>query len=222
MFKDPSDLSCLIDHTLLSPQARPVEIENLCEEAKRYSFFSVCVNPCYIKKAKGFLKGTEVKVCTVIGFPLGANTTIIKTLEAIEALDNGADELDVVINIGMLKSGDDSYVEREIKGIVDLTPGIIHKVIIEIPILTEEEKVRASKIAMEAGALFVKTSTGFGPSGATVEDVVLIKKTIENKGYVKASGGIRDLRTIISMVEAGARRIGTSSGVAIMEEYLKG
>lgn len=222
MFKDPSDLSSLIDHTLLSPQAHHVAIKNLCEEAKRYSFFSVCVNPCYIKKAKEYLKGSGVKVCTVIGFPLGANASVIKTLEAVEAVDNGADELDIVINVGMLRSGDDSYVDKEMRGIIEFTPGVIHKVIIETCFLTDNEKVRASKIAIDAGAIFVKTSTGFGPSGATVADVSLIKKTIEGKGYVKASGGIRDLRTLISMVEAGASRIGTSAGVAIMEEYLKG
>ncbi|WP_338825936.1 Deoxyribose-phosphate aldolase [Moorella thermoacetica] len=212
-------LAAVIDHTLLKPQAKPEDIERLCEEAINYHFASVCINPCYVSMASKILSGTGVKTCTVIGFPLGANETSIKVKEAQKAIEQGASEIDMVINVGMLKSKILTYVSNEIKEIVDIaTKGnAIVKVIIETCLLDKEEKITACKLAVENGAAFVKTSTGFNGPGAQVSDVALMRETVGYKIGVKASGGIRDYQTAVAMLEAGASRIGTSAGVAIIE-----
>ncbi len=208
----------LIDHTLLKATATPEEIHILCEEAMEYKFMSVCVNTCYVKLAKIWLIGTDVKVCTVIGFPLGAMSTKSKVDETKNAISDGADEIDMVINIGMLKGGDTDYVYKEIKEVKKACKNKILKVILETCLLTDEEIVTASRLAMEAGADFVKTSTGFSSAGATVEAVTLMKYTVGERLGVKASGGIKTYSDMEKMVAAGATRIGTSSGVAIMKE----
>lgn len=210
-------LNKLIDHTLLKPEATKAQIEKLCSEAGKYDFKSVCVNPYYVKYAKELLKGSDVLVCTVIGFPLGQNTTAIKVAETKDAIKNGADEIDMVINIGALKSKDEDYVLNEIKEIKNACKGKTLKVIIETCLLTDEEKITACKLSKEAGADFVKTSTGFSTHGATVEDVKLMRKTVGEDMGVKASGGIRDRETALKMVEAGATRLGVSAGVAIVK-----
>lgn len=206
-----------IDQTLLKPQATIEELYSFLEEAKSYKFYAVCINPWFTRLAVEEMRGTDIKVGIAIGFPLGATTTRTKLYEAEEALDNGADELDMVINIGALKSRDFEYVENEIKKIVNLAGDKIVKVILETCYLTDEEKVSACKIAMSAGASFVKTSTGFGSGGATVEDVRLMRQVVGDKLGVKASGGIRTLESALKMIEAGANRIGTSSGKAIID-----
>jgi len=215
-----TNFASLIDHTLLKPDATEDQIKQLCEEAKKYRFASVCVNPCWVKYCKSLLQDTSVKVCTVIGFPLGATTTATKVFETAEAIEQGADEIDMVINIGFLKSRDYERVKDEMKQVVDAASNRIVKVIIETCLLTDEEKVKACQLAVEAGAAFVKTSTGFSSGGATVEDVALMRKTVGEQMGVKASGGIRNLSDMIKMMEAGANRIGTSSGVKIIEETL--
>jgi len=206
-----------IDQTLLKPNATIEELERFLEEAKLYRFFAVCINPCHTKLAVEKMRNSGVKVGIAIGFPLGATTTSTKIYEASEALDNGADELDMVINIGRLKSRDYEYVENEIKKIVGLAKDRVVKVIIETCYLSEEEKINACKLAMNAGASFVKTSTGFGPGGATVEDIRLMRQVVQDKLGVKASGGIRTLEDALKMIEAGANRIGTSSGKNIVD-----
>lgn len=210
-------LNKLIDHTLLKPEATKAQIEKLCGEAKEYDFKSVCVNPHYVKYAKELLKESDVLVCTVIGFPLGQNTTAIKVAETKDAIQNGADEIDMVINIGALKSKDEDYVLNEIKEIRKACKGKTLKVIIETCLLTDEEKITACKLSNEAGADFVKTSTGFSTHGATVEDVKLMRETVGEDMGVKASGGIRDRETALKMVEAGATRLGVSAGVEIVK-----
>ncbi|WP_202404767.1 deoxyribose-phosphate aldolase [Shimazuella alba] len=211
------DTAKMIDHTLLKPEATQEEIIKLCAEAREYGFASVCVNPVWVKVAAEELKGSNVKVCTVIGFPLGASTTAVKRFETEDAIKNGAEEVDMVMNIGLLKSGEDEVVEADIRSVVEAARGkALVKVIIETSLLTEEEKVRACEISMRASADFVKTSTGFGSGGATVKDVLLMRKVVGNKLGVKASGGIRDWNDLKSMLEAGANRIGASSGVKIM------
>lgn len=210
-------LNKLIDHTLLKPEATKEQIEKLCLEAKEYEFKSVCVNPYYVKYAKELLKDSDVLVCTVIGFPLGQNTTAIKVAETIDAIQNGADEIDMVINIGALKSKDDAYVQHEISEIKNACKGKTLKVIIETCLLTDEEKITACKLSKLAGADFVKTSTGFSTHGATVEDVKLMRETVGKSMGVKASGGIRDRETALKMVEAGATRLGVSAGVEIVK-----
>lgn len=210
-------LNKLIDHTLLKPEATKAQIEKLCSEAKEYDFKSVCVNPYYVKYAKELLKGSDVLVCTVIGFPLGQNTTEVKVAETKDAIKNGADEIDMVINIGALKSKDEDYVLNEIKEIRNACKGKTLKVIIETCLLTDEEKITACKLSKEAGADFVKTSTGFSTHGATVEDVKLMRETVGEDMGVKASGGIRDRETALKMVEAGATRLGVSAGVEIVK-----
>lgn len=207
----------LIDHTVLKPTATAADIEKLCTEAKEYGFFSVCINPCWVMLAKEFLTGTDVKVCTVIGFPLGANTAAVKVFEAQDALRNGADELDMVINIGALKSGDYDTVYRDIRAIRELGTDFVLKVIIETSELTDEEKVKACELAAKAEADFVKTSTGFASGGATAADVALMRKSIPAGMQVKASGGIRTRADFDAMVAAGATRVGASSGVKIIE-----
>lgn len=206
----------LIDHTLLKQDASMDAILKLCEEAKAYDFKSVCVNPCFVSTAKEALKGSDVLVCTVIGFPLGANTTELKVFETKDALNNGADEIDMVINVSRLKDKDDRYVEEEIKRIKDACGKHTLKVILETCLLTDEEKVRACKLAKAAGADFVKTSTGFSTGGATAHDVKLMRDTVGKEMGVKASGGVRSHDDLLTMVEAGANRIGTSSGPKII------
>ena len=210
-------LNKLIDHTLLKPEATKAQIEKLCGEAKEYNFKSVCVNSYYVKYAKELLKGSDVLVCTVIGFPLGQNTTEVKVAETKDAIKNGADEIDMVINIGALKSKDEDYVLNEIKEIRNACKGKTLKVIIETCLLTDEEKITACKLSKEAGADFVKTSTGFSTHGATIEDVKLMRETVGEDMGVKASGGIRDKETALKMVEAGATRLGVSAGVEIVK-----
>lgn len=213
------NIASIIDHTLLKPEATLAMIENLCKEAMEFGFAAVCVNPYYVKNAKILLKGSNVKVATVIGFPLGANTKEVKAFEARKAIEDGADEIDMVINIGALKDKDYDYVRDDIRAVVEAVKGkAIVKVIIETCLLNEEEKIMACQLSKEAGADYVKTSTGFSTGGATVEDIKLIKKTIGDSMKIKASGGIRDFETAKAMVEAGASRIGASSSVKIVNE----
>ena len=207
-----------IDHTLLKATATYDEILNLCNEAKEYDFASVCVNPANVTFAHQLLEDTDVKVCTVIGFPLGANTPAVKAFETTDAITNGADEVDMVINIGMAKAHNWDAVYEDIKAVVDAANGVLVKVIIETCYLTDEEKEEVCKLAVKAGADFVKTSTGFGTGGATKEDVALMAKAVAGKAQVKASGGIRDKAAFEQMIEAGATRVGCSAGVKIMEE----
>ncbi|AIU69222.1 deoxyribose-phosphate aldolase [Thermococcus eurythermalis] len=215
------EIARYIDHTNLKPYATKEDIIKLCDEAIQYGFYAVCVNPYRVKLAKDYLsgKGADVRVASVIGFPLGATPTEVKVFEAKKALDDGADELDMVINIGALKDGDYEYVKRDIEEVVKVAheKGAKVKVIIETCYLTDEEKVKACELAKEAGADFVKTSTGFGSGGATVEDVRLMRKVVGPEMGVKASGGIRTYEQAVAMIEAGANRIGTSSGVKIVE-----
>lgn len=207
----------LIDHTNLKPDATPQQIVKLCEEAREYDFMSVCVNPAYVPLAASRLKGSDVKVCTVIGFPLGMNLTKTKIEEAILAVKEGAEEVDMVINVGMLKAGHESYVEEEIREIKKAVGrSIVLKVILETCLLTDEEIVRGCKAAKNAGADFVKTSTGFSTGGASVEAVKLMRQTVGEQLGVKASGGVRTHEDLLKMVAAGANRIGTSSGAKII------
>ncbi|MEX2160486.1 MAG: deoxyribose-phosphate aldolase [Anaerolineales bacterium] len=216
----PIDLSVakLIDHTLLKPDATPDQIAQLCYEARKYGFASVCVNPGYVKLCADLLKGTEVKVCTVIGFPLGASAPDVKVFEAETALRDGATEIDMVINIGALKGRDFTLVARDIAGVVKLAhaAGALVKVIIETALLNEEEKITACLLAKEAGADYVKTSTGFSGGGATVADIALMRRVVGPEMGVKASGGVHDYAEAKSLVDAGATRIGASAGVKIV------
>ena len=219
MFSGQYSIAKLIDHTLLKADADRESIEKLCREAIEEGFFSVCVNPFWVKTAADLLKGKDIKVCTVIGFPLGADTPEVKVYQGSAALDQGARELDMVINIGAVKSGEYNVVEREIKEVKKAAGGNIVKVIIETCFLDDSEKIKVCRLVKECGADFVKTSTGFGTTGATVEDVRLLRETVGPSVGVKASGGIRDLDTLVRMAEAGANRIGTSSGMRIMEQF---
>ena len=213
------DLAKMIDHTNLKASTVKEEILKLTKEAKDYQFASVCVNPTWVELAAQELKGTDVKVCTVIGFPLGANTKEVKVFETKDAIEKGAQEIDMVINIGKLKDGDYDYVESEIAGVVEASKGkAIVKVIIETCLLTDDEKKQVCSLAVKAGADFVKTSTGFSTGGATIEDVALMKQTVGAHVGVKASGGIRSKEDAQAMVHAGATRIGASSGIAIVTE----
>ncbi len=215
-------IASYIDHTLLKPDATVQQIDKLCAEAAEYHFASVCVNPWFVPRCVKNLKDTGVKVCTVIGFPLGATTTETKVFEALQAIRSGAEEIDMVINISAMKSGSFQAVEQEIQALAAAAEGsALLKVIIETCLLTEEEKIRACQIAKRAGADFVKTSTGFSTGGATVEDIVLMRKTVGPEMGVKASGGIRDYATARAMIEAGATRIGASAGVAIVKAELE-
>ncbi len=209
-------LNKFIDHTLLKPEATQEQIMKIIAEAKEYDFASVCVNPTWVPLAAKELKRTDVKVCTVIGFPLGANTPAVKAFETKDAIANGADEVDMVINIGQLKAGNDKAVEEDIRAVVEAANGTLTKVIIETCLLTDDEKVRACQAAVRAGADFVKTSTGFSTGGANVHDVALMRQTVGPEIGVKASGGARSTEDAIAFVEAGATRIGASAGVAIM------
>lgn len=211
-------LASMIDHTILKPEATADQVIKICQEAKTYKFASVCVNPCFVSLVKSQLQGSGVLVCTVIGFPLGANTPSIKAAEASQAVEEGAQDVDMVINIGALKSGDYGLVKSDIIGVVNAVKGkAIVKVIIETCLLNEEEKIKACQLAKEAGADFVKTSTGFSTGGAKVEDISLMRKTVGENMGVKASGGIRDYLAAKAMIEAGASRVGASASIAIVE-----
>jgi deoxyribose-phosphate aldolase len=207
-----------IDHTLLKPEAKREDIIKLCREALQNNFYSVCINPSYVQTAVSELKDSAVKVCAVIGFPLGATTTATKAFEAAEAIASGAEEVDMVIHIGALKGGEEDYVRGDIAAVVKAANGKTVKVIIESGLLADNEKVLACRLAKEAGAGFVKTSTGFGPGGATVGDIRLMRETVGPDLGVKASGGVRTLETARLMIEAGATRIGTSSGITIVQQ----
>lgn len=206
------------DHTLLKPAATRAEIKSICDEAELYGFYSVCINPVQVKRVHALLAGSEVKICSVVGFPLGATTTYIKAKETEQAILDGADEIDMVMNISALKDGDYEYVEQDIQAVVHAAEGRIVKVILETCLLEKQEIISACKIVMRAGAGFVKTSTGFAGGGALPEDVLLMKQTVEDKLQIKASGGIKTLSDAVKMVESGADRIGASAGVAIMKE----
>lgn len=210
------ELNRLIDHTLLKPDATPEEIETLCAEAREYHFYSCCVNSSYARQVHAALEGSDVKTCCVVGFPLGAMATEAKVFEAQQAIADGADEIDMVLHIGALKSGDDHYVRAEIKAVKDACGAHVLKVILETCLLTDEEKRRACSLALEAGADFVKTSTGFSTGGATVADVRLMKEVVGDRAKVKASGGIHTTEEALSMIDAGAARIGASAGIQIV------
>lgn len=206
------------DHTILKQDASTKQVEAICEEAKQHNFMSVCVNPCHVALCKELLKGTDVKVCTVIGFPLGANTSKVKAFETSDAIENGANEIDMVINVGALKDKNYHLVLEDIKAVVSSAKGNTVKVILETCLLTDEEIVKACELSLEAKADFVKTSTGFSTGGATKEAVVLMKKTVGDKMQVKASGGIHTKQDMLDMIEAGASRIGASASIKIIEE----
>lgn len=206
----------IIDHTLLKQQASEEQIAKICEEAKEYSFASVCVNPCYVKQCAEALKDSTVNVCTVIGFPLGATTTASKAFETKDAVANGAVEIDMVVNVGWIKSGKWDEVKADIEGVVAAADGKLVKVIIETCLLTDEEKIQVCTIAKESGADFVKTSTGFSTGGATPADVAIMRKTVGPKMGVKASGGIHNAEEAIACIEAGATRLGVSAGIAVV------
>ncbi|EPI5746253.1 deoxyribose-phosphate aldolase [Enterococcus faecalis] len=211
------ELNRMIDHTILKPEATEAAVQKIIDEAKEYNFFSVCINPCWVAFASEQLADTDVAVCTVIGFPLGANTPEVKAYEAADAIKNSANEVDMVINIGALKSQQYDYVRQDIQGVVDAAKGkALVKVIIETALLTDEEKVKACELAKEAGADFVKTSTGFSTGGAKVADIRLMRETVGPDMGVKASGGVHNAEEALAMIEAGATRIGASTGVAIV------
>lgn len=215
-----ASVGAYIDHTLLKPEATRDEITKLCEEARKFNFASVCINPTWVREAAFLLHGSSVKTCTVVGFPLGATLSDVKAYETRRAIFDGATEIDMVINIGALKSGDDLTVKRDICAVVDAAHDAcaIVKVIIETALLTDDEKVRACLLAKEAGADFVKTSTGFSKGGATVADIELMRKTVGSEIGVKAAGGVKDLASAKEMIAAGATRIGASAGVKIVQE----
>jgi deoxyribose-phosphate aldolase len=214
-----SSIAALIDHTLLKPEATAADIRKVCAEARHYSFASVCVNPYWVRLVAGELAGSAVKVCSVVGFPLGASATEIKVAETVAAIRDGAQEIDMVLNIGELRGGNHGAVRDDIKAVVETahSHGAIVKVILETALLNDEQKVAACLLAKEAGADFVKTSTGFGPSGATAADVALMRRTVGPAIGVKASGGVRTLEDLQTMVVAGANRVGASASVKIVE-----
>jgi deoxyribose-phosphate aldolase len=214
---EPEKIAKFIDHTNLKPDATKSDIEKLCREAMKHRFYAVCVNPSYIGYCAGLLRASPVKVCSVAGFPLGATSSDAKAYEAKTACQMGAKEIDMVINIGALRSGDFDAIKYDIEKVIKVVPrDTIVKVIIETCYLTREQKIKACQIIVESGAHFVKTSTGFGTGGATVEDIRLLREVVGDKIGVKASGGIRDFKTALEMIKAGATRIGTSSGVKIV------
>jgi len=216
----PADIAGYIDHTLLKPDATPQEIEKLCKEAREYHFAAVCINPPFVKQCAELLRGSGVQIATVVGFPLGTHTTATKVFETEQALVDGATEIDMVINVGELKAKHDDFVRNDIAEVVRVAhrAGALVKVIIEAALLTDEEKVRASRLSKEAGADFVKTSTGFGPGGATTHDVALMRQTVGPNIGVKAAGGVKNLEQAQQMIVAGATRIGASAGVKIVQE----
>lgn len=214
-----NELARMIDHTVLKADTKEEKVEEICKEALQYNFASVCINPCNVEFAAKLLRGSEVKVCTVIGFPLGANTTATKTFETKDAIEKGATEVDMVINIGKLKDKDYDYVKKDIEAVVNEAKGkALTKVIIETCLLTDEEKIIACRLSKEAGADFVKTSTGFSTGGATVSDIKLMREAVEEKLGVKASGGVRAYEDSIAMIEAGATRIGASASIDIINK----
>jgi deoxyribose-phosphate aldolase len=215
------NLPDLIDHTVLRPDATRTDVLRLCQEAREFGFSVIFVPPCYVDEAVAAVAGTGILVGIPIGFPLGGHTTKIKVAEAVEAVSRGARVLDMVINVSRLKSGDNEYVRKDIAEVVHETPGIEHKVILETCYLTQQEKLTACRLVVEAGADYVKTSTGFGAAGATAEDVRLMKEAVAGRAKVKASGGIRDWKTTLTMLEAGADRIGTSASLAIVAEWAR-
>lgn len=212
----PEDIAQYIDHTLLKPEATRAQIQKLCEEALVHKFYAVCVNSSMISVCKEILKNSSVKIASVIGFPLGVCDTSTKVFETTRALNLGATEIDMVVHVGAVKGQDWSYVEKDIKDVVMAAQGHPVKVILETHLLTAEEKRKICEISLLVGAHFVKTATGFSGGGATVEDITLMKSIVQNKAQVKASGGVRDFETAVKMIQAGATRIGTSSGVAIV------
>lgn len=214
------ELAGMIDHTNVQRDATDEDIKVLCHEADDYNFSCVCVTPTQVVLAQELLDNSDTQVCAVIGFPFGVQTSHAKFFEAEEAVNNGASELDMVMNIGALKSGHHSLVQADIAGVVNAAQGRVVKVILETALLTDDEKITSCQLAREAGAHYVKTSTGFGVGGATVEDVLLMRDTVGMEMGVKASGGIRDLETALNMIDAGASKIGTSTGVQIMEDLL--
>ena len=217
-----AQLAAYIDHTLLKPDASATQIEQLCAEAREHNFFSVCVNGSWVAAARHFLDDTDVKVACVVGFPLGAMSSDVKRYETEVAIDDGAHEIDVVLNLARLKAGDDKYVLRELIDVVEAADERAVKVILETCLLTEAEKIRACQLVVESGAQFVKTSTGFSTAGATIADVKLMRETVGPKFGVTASGGIRDTQTALAKIEAGATRLGTSSGIAIVKGLVGG
>lgn len=210
------NLAKYIDHTILKPNASKTEVTKICKEAIEYDFASVCVNQYHTSLVHQLLKDSSVKTCTVVGFPLGAVSKEVKAFETTQAINDGADEIDMVINIGALKDNDDEVVYQDIKAVVDAAGDKLVKVIIETCLLTDDEKIRACQLSVKAGADFVKTSTGFSSGGATIADVKLMKQTVKDQALVKASGGVRDYETAMAVIEAGADRIGASSGIAIV------
>lgn len=212
-----TELARFIDHTLLKPDATAHDIEKLCAEAREFNFYSVCVNGSRVVQARYLLEETTVKVCCVIGFPLGAMAADVKRFETEAAIDDGAHEVDVVLNIGKLKEGDDKYLLRELRDVVEAADERPVKVILETCLLTREEKIRACHLVLDSGAQFVKTSTGFGTGGATIDDVNLLREIVGPRFGVKAAGGIRDAQTALAMIAAGANRLGTSASVAIIK-----
>lgn len=218
--RTPRELAAVIDHALLRPSATRGDVERLCSEAAAYGFRTVCVNPVLVADAVRLLHGTSVGACSVVGFPFGTHLVTTKAHETREAVKGGAAEIDMVIRIGALKEGDDQAVLDDIRAVVEAADGRSVKVILETCYLTEEEKVRACLLAVKGGASFVKTSTGYGPAGATVEDVTLMRRTVGENCGVKAAGGIRTLAGALQMIRAGANRLGTSGSVGIMEELL--
>ena len=213
------DIGGIIDHSLLRPDATYTDLKRSCAEAHQFGFYSVCIHPGFIRKAKEFLKDTKVRITAVIGFPLGMSPTEVKVYEAMNASLEGADELDMVINMGALKSGDWKTVKSDIADIIMSTKGLIHKTIIETCYLDLSEKMKVVEFALDAGSEFIKTSTGFGPDGARVEDVKLIRSIVGNAAGIKAAGGIRTLTQVLDMLKSGATRIGTSAGVEIVKEW---
>ncbi len=214
------ELNRMIDHTLLRPGAMPDDISRVCDEAKKYSFYSVCVNTHYVSLVASELRGSDVKVCSIAGFPLGAVDMKVKACEAGRAVDMGADEIDMVLNIGAFRAGERDFARNDIAGVVRACRGAPVKVIIEAALLADKEKAEACRLAVEAGAMFVKSSTGFGPPGASVHDIGIMREAVGPGFGVKASAGIRTASFALQLVDAGATRIGTSSSVHIMEEWL--
>ena len=213
------NLPVLIDHTVLRPEATKGDVLRLCDEAKAHGFTVIFVPPCYVDEAAAVIAGTNIQLGIPIGFPLGGHTTNTKVAEAVDAVSRGARVLDMVLNVSRLKSGDHDAVRTDIAEVVKATPGVEHKVILETCYLTQDEKRAACHLVVEAGAEYVKTSTGFGAAGATVADVRLLKETVAGRAKVKASGGIRDWKTTLAILEAGADRIGTSAGLTILEQW---
>lgn len=220
MFSDAGQLAQLIDHTLARPDATLDDLAAACADAKHYRFAALIVNGWHVARAKAALAGTGVKVGAVVGFPHGACTTTVKIVEAMEAVKNGAEELDIAMNLGMVKSGKQDLLEIDIKNVIAMTKGVVHKIIIECGALTPGEIADVCRTAVRSGTEFIKTATGYGPRGATVDDVFAIRAAVGSTCRIKASGGIKDLASAEAMVNAGAERIGTSTGPAIMEEYL--